>query len=112
MVRLIYSDMFEVHSWNHKNKYVCQSDLIGKLMNPSTTTSFNLLLPSNNGLDDLGLTKGIIFNSYDDWSYHRRVLQKTIMKPQFAKETVEYTQVLFRKMEELWKRLGDDIELI
>src|SRR5205814_639020 len=69
--------------------------------------------PPNDGLDDLGvINKGIFFNrNYDDWSYHRRFLQKTISSPQIAKETVESTQVLFQEMEGLWKRLGDDKEI-
>ncbi|GES73896.1 cytochrome P450 [Rhizophagus clarus] len=47
--------------------------------------------------------------NYDSWSYHRRILQKTISSPQFTKETVESTQALFREMEGLWK-LIDNID--
>ncbi|CAG8511695.1 14109_t:CDS:1 [Funneliformis mosseae] len=108
-LQLIYGDIFEIYLGTTRTICLCRADLVENLMK----SNFYLRTTPNDGLDDFGVSKkGIIFNrNHDDWSYHRRFLQKTIMAPQIVKETVESTQVLFQEMEELWKRLGDEKEI-
>ncbi|GES72807.1 cytochrome P450 [Rhizophagus clarus] len=102
-LRLIYGDMFEIYLGTKRVVCLCRSEMAGKLFNSPLRTY------SNDGLDEFGVSsKGVLLNSnYDSWSYHRRILQKTISSPQFTKETVESTQALFREMEGLWKRIDN-----
>ncbi|CAI2166180.1 14056_t:CDS:2 [Funneliformis geosporum] len=108
-LQLIYGDIFEIYLGTTRTICLCRANLVENLMK----SQCYLRTPPNDGLDEFGVSnKGIIFNrNYDDWSYHRRFLQKTIMTPKVAKETVESTQVLFQEMEGFWKRLGDDKEI-
>src|SRR5256885_5665350 len=75
-LRQTYGDIFEIYVGTTRTICLCRADLIGKLTSSSSTSSFHLRTPPNDGLDDLGvINKGIFFNrNYDDWSYHRRFL--------------------------------------
>ncbi|GBC34069.2 cytochrome P450 [Rhizophagus irregularis DAOM 181602=DAOM 197198] len=103
-LRLIYGDIFEFYLGTRRVVCVCRSEMAGKLLNSP------LRVHSNDGLDEYGMSnKGILLNSdYDNWSTHRRFLQKTIATPQSSKETVEFTQTLFQEMEKLWKRVDSN----
>jgi hypothetical protein len=109
-LRLIYGDIFEFYLGTKRVVCLCRSEMVGKLLSSPLRTHLN------DGLEEYGVgSKGVLLNSnYDTWSYHRRFLDKTISSPQCAKETVESTQVLFREMEMLWKRLdnNDDVKEI
>lgn len=103
-LRLIYGDIFEFYLGTRRVVCVCRSEMAGKLFNSP------LRVHSNDGLDEYGMSnKGILLNSdHDNWSIHRRFLQKTIATPQSSKETVEFTQTLFQEMERLWDRLDSN----
>ncbi|CAG8739144.1 17285_t:CDS:2, partial [Racocetra fulgida] len=106
-----FGDMFEVYLGPNRAVALCRSDLVEKLMNSSTTNTFRLRTPINDGCKTLGvMDKGIIFNYiYDDWNYIRRFYSKILMTPQSRQKIIEFSQTSFAEIEKYWKEIDEPI---
>ncbi|RHZ70849.1 hypothetical protein Glove_265g13 [Diversispora epigaea] len=103
-----YGDIFELYMGKERVIWLSNSDLITKIVSPSTNNNFLIRITPNQGLDEIGFTtKGITFNrNVESWKYNRKFFNQAIKSPKFLKQTVEKIQKIFPEIEICWSKLS------
>ncbi|KAG9291322.1 hypothetical protein G9A89_003974 [Geosiphon pyriformis] len=108
-----YGDIFEIWMGNERWIILARGDLVEKIMNPSTKSSFFKRMGANGNLVELGLSaSGILFNhDAPSWRLNRKFLTQAVMLPQFQDELVLFAQDVFAGAEDYLFSLKPNEEL-
>ncbi|CAG8597044.1 1160_t:CDS:2 [Paraglomus occultum] len=103
-----YGDMFELYIGRERNIWLNRGDIVEKMMINSPRNIYLLRMNPNDGLDEMDLTtKGLAFNrNLKNWKLYQSVLNKSLVAPEFQKETLNLLQKAFKEMEGYWEKLG------
>ncbi|CAG8687096.1 10259_t:CDS:2, partial [Ambispora leptoticha] len=105
-----YGDMWEVYICTERQVWIGRADLAEKLFSPLTNSNYFLRTTYNEGLNELGLlNEGLVFNqNFNDWHYNKKILDKNISSPNFIRQSILWTQEVFKDLDQYWNALGED----
>ncbi|CAG8759119.1 8207_t:CDS:2, partial [Acaulospora morrowiae] len=87
------------------------NNIVQKILKPTIDGPFhNRFKVDIKDFKELGvIDHGVLANeSYSDWNYHRKFLNKALMAPQFVKQAVNVVKDNFLEMSKYWDKLGED----
>ncbi|CAG8508484.1 16029_t:CDS:2 [Acaulospora colombiana] len=98
-----YGDIFEIYLANKRQIVINRPGFLDNLYSPSTKARY-FSRPTINGLEDLGVRKGITFNqNYEAWRRNRKILAHAVSAPSFLKKALTDSQEIFKRAESKWK---------
>jgi len=105
--------MAEFYILNKRIIMLSRVDLAEKVLTQSVKSNYFIrIISTNQGWEELGLTKGLAGNvERHVWLLYRKFIKHCITSTKYIKETVHVVQNLFSEVEEYWKELGDSASL-
>ncbi|CAG8579106.1 6694_t:CDS:2, partial [Scutellospora calospora] len=105
-----YGGMWEVYICSERQVWIGRADLDEKLFSPLINNNYFLRTTHNEGLNELGLLdEGLVFNqNFNHWNYNKKILDKNISSPNFIRQSILWTQEVFKDLDQYWNALGED----